>query len=168
MKAIMLAISCLFVSYATLAQSFETDQQAKEQISKLAFMTGHWEGTGWMMGQDRQKHHFTQTEDIQFKLDQTALLIEGKGTSEGKVIHNALAIVTFNKKDNNYTFQSHLATGRGGEFRAELVDNKFYWYPNANLRYIIYLNDKGQWYETGEMNTGTTWFQFFEMTLTKK
>jgi hypothetical protein len=36
------------------------------------------------------------------------------------------------------------------------------------MRYIIYLNDKGQWHETGEMKRENDWFQFFEMTLDKK
>src|SRR5690554_6625031 len=66
---------------ATLAdaQIPQTDKEAREAISKLAFMTGHWDGEGWMMTPDGQKHPFTQSEDIVFKLDSTALLIEGLG-----------------------------------------------------------------------------------------
>jgi hypothetical protein len=36
------------------------------------------------------------------------------------------------------------------------------------MRYIIFLNEKGQWYEKGEMKRDAGWFQFMEMTLNKK
>lgn len=35
------------------------------------------------------------------------------------------------------------------------------------MRYIIGLNDKGQWYETGEFKKDDEWNHFFEMTLNK-
>lgn len=79
-----------------------------------------------------------------------------------------MAIVTYDKADKNYNFSSYLSTGRSGDFKGELIDGKFYWYLNENMRYIISLNDKGQWYETGEMKGENDWFQFFEMTLDKK
>ena len=120
------------------------------------------------MGRDGQKHPFNQTETIRFKLDSTAILIEGLGKSNEQVTHNAMAIVTYNRSENNYNFRSYLSTGRTGDFKAELIDGKFYWYPNDNMRYIIYLNDNGQWYETGEMSSDNAWFQFFEMTLDKQ
>lgn len=109
-----------------------------------------------------------QTETISFKIDSTAILIEGLGTSNGKVVHNAMAILSYNKADNNYTFHSYLANGREGKFKAELIDSKLYWYPMDNMRYIIFLNEYGQWYETGEMKRGEDWFQFFEMTLDRQ
>ena len=79
-----------------------------------------------MIGQDRQRHEFEQTEDIQFKLDGTILLIEGKGTSNGTIIHDALAIVSWDKENDKYNFRSYLVNGRKGEYKAELIDEKFY------------------------------------------
>jgi hypothetical protein len=162
------ALLSLILTISAYGQTPVTDSQAKEEVSKLSFIVGNWEGEGWMMGRDGTKHPFKQTEKIQFKLDSTAVLIEGLGTNQGQVIHNALAIVTFNKEEENYTFNSFLSSGRGGSFEAKLVDDKFHWYPNENMRYIISLNEKGQWYERGEMNREGNWFQFFEMTLDKK
>lgn len=170
MKKLILifATTLLFAASTTYAQEIETDKEAQMAISKLEFIVGDWVGTGWMMGRDGQKHQFYQTENIRFKLDSTAVLIEGLGKDDGKTIHNAMAVVTYNKTDKNYNFRSYLSTGRGGDFKAELIDGKFYWYPNTNMRYIIYLNDKEQWYETGEMKRGNEWFQFFEMTLDRQ
>ena len=152
----------------TRGQMLETDSTSQAEIMKLEFMVGKWEGSGWIMGRDQQKSSFEQTEDIQFKLDQTAILIEGLGKSNGRITHNALAIISFNKTENHYNFQSYMSNGRSGSFKAELIENKLYWYPVDNIRYIIYINEDGQWYETGEMNRNDQWFQFFEMTLDKE
>jgi hypothetical protein len=143
----------------------ETDSVSQAEISKLEFMVGKWKGAGWIIGRDQQRSSFEQTEDIQFKLDDTAILIEGLGISNGRVTHNALAVISFNKLENHYNFQSYMSNGMSGSFKAELIENKLYWYPVDNIRYIIYINDEGQWYETGEMNRNDQWFQFFEMTL---
>ncbi|MEQ9097697.1 MAG: hypothetical protein RIF36_22660 [Imperialibacter sp.] len=168
MKTIIhLILVILLVPFIGWAQAPETDVIAKTEVTRLGFITGQWGGKGWMYGQDRVRREFDQVEDIRFKLDSTAILIEGKGFSGSKAIHNALAIVTFNKSENNYSFYSYLSTGRKGEFKGELIGEEFYWYPAENMRYIISINDKGQWYEKGEINMGTSWFQFFEMTLDK-
>ena len=131
-------------------------------------MVGKWEGSGWIMGRDQQKESFEQTEDIQFKLDNTTILIEGVGRSEGHITHNAMAVISYNKQDKHYNFQSYMSDGRNGNFKAELIEDRLYWYPRENFRYIIFINDDGKWYETGEMNRNGQWFQFFEMTLDKK
>lgn len=161
-----IALAFLLVN-PSFSQSFETDSISKSKIVNLEFIVGNWEGAGWMMGQGG-KSEFEQTEKIQFKLDSTAILIEGMGKSNGKIVHNALAIVTYNKNEDHYSFRSYLQNGQNAEFKAELMDHKFYWYPNENVRYIIWLNDNGQWLEKGEFQRGGNWSQFFEMTLDRK
>ncbi|MCX2743300.1 hypothetical protein OO013_05455 [Mangrovivirga sp. M17] len=163
---LILLFSILFI-VSSHGQSFETDSVSKSEISKLNFMTGKWEGKGWMIGPDRKKTEFEQTENIQFKLDSTTVLIEGVGKNNGLIVHNAMAIVSYDKDLGAYTFQSYLQNGRKGEFKGELIDGKFYWYPNENMRYIIELNENDQWYEVGEYKRENDWFQFFEMTLNK-
>ena len=149
------------------SQTSETDSISKAKIKKLDFMVGNWKGTGWMMGRNG-KSEFEQTERIEFKLDSTAVLIEGKGISNGKIVHNALAILTYDKSRGNYIFRSYLPSGLNAEFKAEIIENKLYWYPNDNVRYIIWQNSNGQWYETGEYKRGNAWSQFFEMTLDRE
>lgn len=153
---------------SAFGQNVETDPKSKSAIKELGFMVGNWEGKGWMIGADRNRHEFNQTEQIQFKIDSTALLIEGQGIANNIVVHNALAIVTFAGEENHYDFNSFLQNGRKGAFKAEIKDQVFYWYPSESMRYIIQINEAGQWYEIGEINTGDSWFKFFEMTLDKK
>ncbi len=149
------------------AQTNESDTAAKSAIRKLGFLTGAWEGEGWRMGPDGMKHTFQQKEHIQFKLDSTLILIEGMGTANEKVIHNAMAIITRNDTAGNYTFSSYLQNGNKGNFKAELKEEMLYWYPNEHMRFRIWMDPEGKWQEAGEMNRDGSWFQFLEMTLTK-
>ena len=164
-KGILIFALSVFLAGQSYSQSFATDTISKSEISKLDFLIGNWEGNGWIMGRDRTKSEFVQSEKIQFKLDSTVILIEGLGKSNGIITHNAMAIISFNKEDSNYIFQSYVQNGQKGEFKGELVDGKFYWYLNENMRYIIWINENEQWYETGEFNREGKWYQFFEMTL---
>lgn len=166
MRIIILVLFFLSGSITSIAQSIKTDSISKSEISKLVFMVGNWEGKGWMMGKEG-KSEFEQTEIIQFKLDSTAILVEGQGKSGGMIIHDAMAILSYNKEDKNYAFRSYLKNGQNASFKSELIDNKLYWYPNENVRYIIWLNESGQWYEKGEFKRNGNWSQFFEMTLSK-
>jgi hypothetical protein len=170
MKKILALVSfCLILCIvSTYGQGEGTDQMAQKEIKKLAFLVGDWEGSGWIRMQDGNLRNFEQTERVQFKLDSTIVLIEGQGRAHGQIYHDALAIVSYNHSDKNYSFTSFLNTGRSGKYKAELIEDKLFWYPGDNMRYIIYINDEGQWYESGEYNTGgDNWFQFFEMTLDK-
>ena len=78
-------------------QMLETDSTSQAEVSKLEFMVGKWKGSGWIIGRYRQKQSFEQTEDIQFKLDKTVILIEGLGMTDGKITHNALAVISYDK-----------------------------------------------------------------------
>ncbi|XCF05539.1 hypothetical protein ABI125_12490 [Tamlana crocina] len=168
MKQIIYSIAiAIFTTATVFSQNSETNPILKNKIKELSFMEGNWKGTGWMMNRNG-KSEFSQTEEVQFKLDSTAILIEGKGISNGKVIHNALAILTYDKNKEHYSFRSYLPSGMTAEFKAEIIDNKLYWYPNENVRYIVWLNENKQWYEIGEYKRGEKWNKFFEMTLDKK
>jgi hypothetical protein len=89
MKITIIIYFLLLCGFNLNAQHNETDAQAQSEIKKLQFITGTWKGNGWMMMNDGEKHEFQQTELVQFKLDSTAILIEGLGKSEGQVIHDA-------------------------------------------------------------------------------
>lgn len=149
-------------------QNYEVSREAQQEIKNLEFLVGEWSGSGWMMNQSREKMTFDQTESVQLKLNGTGLLIEGVGRSEEEIVHNALAIVTMDEGENIFKFTSFLQSNQQGSYKAELIDDVFYWYPVENVRYVITINEKGQWHEIGEANSGGNWYQFFEMTLDKK
>jgi len=168
MRYLILLLCFVCLDKTLAAQNADTGKINQERIRQLSFLIGNWKGKGWMMMQDGKKHSFDQTEKVEFKLNETVLMIEGNGTAAGRNIHNALAIVNYDRNSNQLKFRSWLATGVSGEFKAEVKDGKFYWYPMENMQYIIWLNEKGQWYEIGEIKRNNEWVRFFEMTLDKE
>jgi len=148
----------------------QTDSVAAK-LALLPIQAGEWVGRGWIkMGPE--KHEFEQHEKITTYLDGSVLQIEGTGTQDGKVIHKAMAIVSYDVASGQYKFRSFKD---GYILDAECglnPDGSFYWNmknPRGLIQYIIRLKD-GKWQETGSFSfdNGQNWMPFFEMTLTKK
>ena len=106
-KSISLLLFITF-NFSLLIAQPTISQNHLDAMAKLEFLVGDWKGNGWMYVQGGQKISFEQTEKVQWKLDNSILLIEGKGLSEGKIVHDALAIISFNPNQSSYQFQSYL------------------------------------------------------------
>lgn len=162
---ISLAAALLLIPFMLPAQQIQTDQRTQRAIGELDFIVGEWKGSGWIMGRDGEKHNFVQTENVKYKLDSTVILIEGMGRTGDVVTHNAMAVLSYNVEDQNYNFRSYLSTGQDGSFSGEIKGDTFFWYPGEDMRYVLWINEDGQWQEKGEMNRVGNWFQFMEMKL---
>jgi len=143
-------------------------------MAKLDFLAGKWRGQGWITTGPGEPHRFNQSKDVQFKQDGTLLLIEGLGKEVGadRVVHEALAVVSYDAAKPGYRFRAFSGPGRYVEAEARVGDKSLQWgYANgpANVRFLIVLDDKGRWHETGEVSMdGKTWRKFFEMTLDRE
>lgn len=171
----IIALCVVLFSQAALmavAQPGRAPSAQLEAIQKLSWLTGKWEGKGWMEFVSNQRHEFTSTEKIEFKVDGVALSIEGfhRG-GDGRVVHNALAIVSYDETSKLYRFRAWLSDGRYTDAEGKLLNGAFQWSlqtPRGRMRYTIKLNEKGEWFEIGEMsNDGQDWRKFFEMVLRK-
>lgn len=168
-------ILCLLLSHVAFAQAPTSPKETvQDKMKAMDWLTGKWKGDGWMSFGPNQKHTFTQTENIQYKLDNTVLQIEGQGKNGNRTVHDALALMTYDAQDDNYTFHSYTAEGRHQtDANVTVEDKKMVWQMDSNpdrwIRYTIKLNEKNQWHEIGEMSTdkGQNWNKFFEMTLNK-
>ena len=158
------------------AQSSEA--VAKEKLKAFTHWTGHWQGQGSMQMGPGSLKTSTVDEYLEFKLDGTVLLVEGIGKSvegsENKVVHHALAVLSFDQTTNQYKFNTFLKDGRSAEAWFKIVEeNKYQWgfdTPNGKIKYSINLDaSKKTWNEIGEFSNdnGTTWMKFFEMNLKK-
>ncbi|WP_297338498.1 hypothetical protein [Algoriphagus sp.] len=147
--------------------NYELNPEVQRKMSSLVFLEGKWRGSGWMIGEDRTRLSFEQEELVTMKLNGTILEIEGVGKANGKTVHHALAIVQPKSEEGGFDFTSFLQSGLKGTYPARWEEGKFVWQPTEQVRYIIQLNEKGQWFEIGEYHTGDKWIQFFEMTLDK-
>lgn len=155
-----------------MADVFQSEVKRTE-IKKLDKMVGKWSGAGWIQ-QGASREEFTGTENVQRKLDGLAILIEGRFTAAKqpeKVIHETLAVLSYNPKTSVFDFKTYLANGSGGDFTLTATTNGYDWglnFPGTKILYTITIKD-GVWNEVGKMSRddGKTWFQFFEMNLKK-
>lgn len=164
------------LSAAAQTPDFAADRQRTE-MKKFEKMAGVWEGDGWIqMGP--KKEQFRGTETVQWKIDGLALLVEGKFKAKvddkvlDKVIHETLAVISYNTKTSIFDFKTFLASGSQGAHEIKSTgETVFVWgftSPNGNIRYTI-TTANDVWNEIGEMSRdGKTWMKFFEMKLQKR
>jgi len=171
-KILWIALLCIS-SVAALAQTPAAGQRV--EMKKLDWLVGHWKGTGWMQMGPQGRKEFTITETIQGKLDGLVLIIEGHGKSkeDGSTVHTALAFVSYDEGAKTFRWRAFTAEGRQTDAVAKVGANTLEWGleipQRGRMRYTIKLNEKGEWFEVGEMTQdGQTWQKFFEMTLQRQ
>jgi hypothetical protein len=173
MKNILLAfislVFCVSIAFGQVDKaSVET---SRTEMKKLDAMVGKWQGSGWMQ-QGKERETFTGGENVQRKIDGLALLVEGKfANKENVVIHETLAVLSYNSTSKDYDFNTFLFDGRKGQYTLKAAGENWQWgfsFPGGTIRYTINLT-ADTWHEIGEMSMddGKTWRQIFEMTLKK-
>lgn len=179
MRKPVLAVLLLSAAAVTLAQAprgAPTGDAERAAMAKLDYMAGRWEGEGWMdMGGGR--NGFRGSETVQKKLRGVALLVEGDftgklgSTGQEGPVHTTLGVISYDARAGKYRLASWLATGNSGTHDLTLTADGWQWeleIPQARIRYTAKFSSD-QWLEIGERSSdGTTWNQFFEMTLRKK
>lgn len=169
--AAVLAVVAVFSLFA--ADQPTSKEVQRREMKKLDWFVGHWKGTGWIqMGPDR--HEFNQTETIEAKLDGLVLVIEGSGKAkgDGSTVHTALAFVSYDHRGNKFRWQAFTAEGQI-DTEARVGKDSLEWTleipKRGRMRYTITRNEKGEWFEVGEMiQDDQTRHKFFEMTLRKE
>jgi hypothetical protein len=142
-------------------------------MKKLAFLVGKWSGSATSSRGPNQTVKVRQTEEVQFKLDGLVLLIEGTGRNPdtGDVMFNALATISYDETAKTYRFRAY-NDGRYLDTDLKVPENGFEWGYKAgpvDVRFVMHLNDKGEWVETGDVKVGDNPTQrTFEMTLRKQ
>lgn len=161
------------IARQTCSQAPGPPPAQKAAIAKLAHWVGEWDGTGWAMTRTGERHEFEIREAIQLKLGGIALLVEGVGKAKdpsGSVMHNALAVVSFDPKTQKYRFRHYTLQGTEGESELKPVDGGYEWILNpegspATVRFTIKIDGK-KWNEVGEVTLdGKTYQRFLEMNL---
>ena len=130
----------------------------REAMSKLSFLAGQWSGPVTIVRGPGEPLHLTQTEDVEFKLDNLVVLIEGKSTSaDGKVLFSALATIAYGDASHTYRFRAY---NDGHYLDTELFvsANGFSWSFMAGPVHIVntmHLTAKGEWAEVTESTFGS-------------
>jgi hypothetical protein len=167
--ALASALSCAFV--ALPLQSVFAAEMSINTIEALSFLSGTWEGNGWIRQGPSAPQNFNSREVVEAKAGGRVLTITGKHTAAdtGRLVHDAFAVVSPGASAQSYRMQSFLASGQSGDFQARLEQGAFIWEMTdprgGKIRYTIRVaND--QWKEVGEYSSdGARWHEFFGMSL---
>lgn len=150
---------------------------ANDEMRKLDWLVGEWKGEA-VVQMGPKTEYALQHERVQTKLDGKVLLVEGVGRRKledggaGEVVHNALAVLSWDPEKKNYRFSTYLADRPGAEATLEVTGpTSAVWgldTPRGKVRYTISLTDEGEWLEIGEWSSdGAKWNKFIEMRLQK-
>lgn len=174
----MRALLALLIASITPAAAEAAETNAPSEIGQrmqpLSWMVGEWHGVGWMLGPNGSRRDFTSREIVTSRLNGNALLVEGEHRQGGEtraVVHDAMAMLTWDADRAAYRFRTALADGHGGDYPLELRANGFTWtmtLPQGRIDYQIdYQGDR--WIERGFRSVANgKQVQFFEMTLSRK
>lgn len=168
------AIISLVLFGQVFAQMPDVKSPVVNAMKDFSVMVGKWEGEGWRIESNRERVSTAINENLQWKLDSTAILIEGIGKIEdGTVVHNAMAILFYDPFQKQYRMNSHLSNGLStqAKFEVKNANELFVWgfeTPAGKIRYTITFKSVSEWYEIGEFSKdGKNWSQTFEMNLKK-
>jgi hypothetical protein len=132
-------------------------QLQREAMQKLAFLVGRWSGPVTIT-RGAEPLHLTQTENVQFKLDDLVLLIEGQSTgADGKAQFQALATVAYDDASHSYRIRAYNG-GRYLDTEFALQVDGFSWgftAGPAKIQNTMHLTAKGEWRETTDVAFGS-------------
>ena len=165
MRKVLLALSLImFFVGPILAQS-------PNEMKKLSWMIGDWEGEGSIVLGPDKRNVVQQKENVQGKLDDNVLIIEGIGKEKERIVHHAFAVVSFDRYAKRYLLRAIKADGDSVDAETRMTDEAFEWGfqspQTGKVKYTIKHTDADEWHETGEYSRdeGKTWIKFFEMKL---
>lgn len=156
-RLILMCALMLMSQMSARAQAPDTTWQG--EMAKLKPMVGEWRGEGWIQRGPEGRSVYLIHERVEEKTGGRILLIQGLGRekaedgSEGRVIHDALAVVSWDAGSGSYRFDAH--TAQAGHVETSLTigdDGTMRWgltTPGGEVRYTITLDEK-TWHEVGE------------------
>lgn len=130
----------------------------KEAMRRLSFLAGKWTGQAIVQTGPGASLTLQQTEEVEYRLDGSILLIEGTGRDpgSGKVMFNAVAIVSYDESKQQYFIRAY-SDGRKVDTEFQVESKGFAWgFPtgSATVRHVMQVNAKGEWEETSTVKFG--------------
>jgi len=145
------------------AQSFA---QSVEQnaMSKLSFLVGNWSGEG-ISYNDGNESTYYDSEFVRYDLDGQLLLINAKGSVEGKTRYELHTVIHFDAKSGKYIYSPYTAKGTR-PFTCQLLNKQLLCYSQKKeFRLVFQRLTNGLWNEYGERKVDGKWQKTFETKL---
>jgi hypothetical protein len=173
---ILIGIAGLF--YVTETSAQPAAGKVAEKMTTFHWMIGDWSGEAWYLGRDQKKTLIIQKEHIISRLDGALITMEGTGydkmpgSGDAKMVFQAFGILTYDLANSKFVLRAYQGENFIDSDLSSNPDGSFYWIIDASYgktRYTITHMPDGKWHEKGEISRdGTTWNNFFEMTLSKE
>jgi hypothetical protein len=172
-------VLCAFALVPAVAAAQPPGEANREAMKKLDYLAGKWKGEATTSLGPKETKTITQTEDVQFKLNGTVLLVEGvgrgklPGKDEEGVLFNALGVMSYDAQAKKYKVKAYRMEGQSVDADLTLTEKGFVWgfkepQRGVEVRYTMNLTAKGEWHEVGEYTLdGKAWTKFIEMTLSR-
>jgi hypothetical protein len=136
-------------------------ESQRAAMKKLSFLIGKWSGEARILRGSGEPLELIQTEEAEYKLDGSILLVEGIGRSrsDGKVVLQALGIVSYDDEARAYRMRAY-NNGRYTESEVKLgEDGKGITWGFAlgeiKTSSVLRINEKGEWTELTEIAIGS-------------
>lgn len=170
MRTFMVLVVSIFLCFSLKAQTNEQIQ--KKAMQQLDWLQGEWVGTT-AVNMSGKNSVVSMKETVIPSLDGTILKITGVGMEKDSVVHDALAVISFDVEQQKYRWNAwRIPGGTYAAYEITVGKQSFEWstkVKGGQTRYKAALNEKGQWIEIGEFSSdGTKWYKFMTMTLDKK
>jgi len=167
--ACILALTCAPAVAAPATAKTSATTSYSERMALLAKLVGDWRGSGWMILPNGKRESFVSQETVSRRLSGHALLVEGQHRSaNGQLVHDAMAMITWNERAGGYRMRTALSSGFGGDFPLEVTPGGFAWrmdVPGGHMEYVAQFQDD-VWTERGRrISTDGRSTDFFEMRL---
>lgn len=173
MKKMFLVLFVTLVCSTSLFAQSAADA-ARNEMKKLQWMVGKWEGDAWYdLGQGKRMT-VMQTENVQSQLDGLVFTVEGIGRDKNVVYHHAFAVISYDVNAKKYFIRAFTKEGNFIDPETSIDDKAFVWgfmHPQlGKVRYTTSLTDPNKWFEIGENSRdgGKTWVKFMELNLKRK
>jgi len=128
-------------------------------MKKLGFLVGKWVGEARILRGSGEPVELNQTEEAQYKLDGSLLLIEGVGrTKTGQPVLQALGLISYDDEIGTYRMRA-FNEGRFLETELKLLDDGdgLMWgfaLGEVKTHSVLRMNEKGEWTELHEITIG--------------
>ena len=147
--------------------------EARERMQALAKLVGEWEGEAWSEMRPGVREVVAQHELVEWAAGGEALIIRGRGSVDGRVVHEAVALVVWDARAQRHTMWTYRAGSGPSTPQITVTPDGLVWgfsTPGGEIRFTQSFDAEGRWVETGERSAdgGKSWQTFLGMKLTKK
>ena len=169
--------TCTFLVLALLA-SAAWAQEPQDALVPLAALVGQWEGTA-VATTPQGRVELIQTEDVRLELGGALIVVEGTGREvgpggePGEVVFNAHGVFSVDGATGEVWLDAFTMENRHTRVQPTITEDGFEWELRPEngpiIHYTMRFDEDGRWVETGKvsMDGGSSWIDFFEMTLAR-